>query len=154
MLFHQENISNLGFIQIQTYPILWHKMWAYCSCTGIDGESVAFFLFQIDLLHSTEIEHVMYLAFAKYKQYFTRGIEHYVEKIFTRLHFHDSFLIYLLLSPLNKGHSLFYGWMVIECEFPLTRYTAISRKVVGKKMCMRQSRKVIWDMSNNLFLTL
>ena len=32
-------------------------------------------------------------------------------------------------------------------------YTAISRKVVGKKMCTRQSRKVIWDMINTLFLT-
>ena len=31
-------------------------------------------------------------------------------------------------------------------------YTAISRKVVGK-MCTRQSRKVIWDMFNTLFLT-
>ena len=31
--------------------------------------------------------------------------------------------------------------------------TAISRKVVGK-MCTRQSRKVIWDMINTLFLTL
>ena len=30
-------------------------------------------------------------------------------------------------------------------------YTAISRKVVGK-MCTRQSRKVIWDMINTLFL--
>ena len=32
-------------------------------------------------------------------------------------------------------------------------YTAISGKVVGK-MCTRQSRKVIWDMRNTLFLTL
>ena len=31
-------------------------------------------------------------------------------------------------------------------------YTAISRKVVGK-MCTRQSRKVMWDMINTLFLT-
>ena len=31
-------------------------------------------------------------------------------------------------------------------------YTAISRTVVGK-MCTRQSRKVIWDMINTLFLT-
>ena len=31
--------------------------------------------------------------------------------------------------------------------------TAISRKVIGK-MCTRQSRKVIWDMFNTLFLTL
>ena len=31
-------------------------------------------------------------------------------------------------------------------------YTAISRKVVGK-MCTRQSRKVLWDMINTLFLT-
>ena len=34
----------------------------------------------------------------------------------------------------------------------LDLFTAISRKVVGK-MCTRQSRKVIWDMINNLFLT-
>ena len=33
----------------------------------------------------------------------------------------------------------------------LAVYTAISRKVVGK-MCTRQSRKVIWDMFNTLFL--
>ena len=33
------------------------------------------------------------------------------------------------------------------------RYTAISRKFVGKKMCTQQSRKVIWDMINTLFLT-
>ena len=32
------------------------------------------------------------------------------------------------------------------------RYTAISRKVVGKNV-QRQSRKVIWDMINTLFLT-
>ena len=32
------------------------------------------------------------------------------------------------------------------------QYTAISRKVVGK-MCTRQSRKVIWDIINTLFLT-
>ena len=31
-------------------------------------------------------------------------------------------------------------------------YTAISRKVVGQ-MCTRQSRKAIWDMINELFLT-
>ena len=30
--------------------------------------------------------------------------------------------------------------------------TAISRTVVGK-MCKRQSRKMIWDMINTLFLT-
>ena len=63
---------------------------------GLMGESVAFFMFQIDLLHSTGTEHIMYLASVKYKQYLTQGIEHYVEKIFTSLHFHDSFLIYLL----------------------------------------------------------
>ena len=35
-----------------------------------------------------------------------------------------------------------------------TRYTATgSRKVVGK-MCTRQSREVVWDMFNTLFLTL
>ena len=32
-------------------------------------------------------------------------------------------------------------------------YTAISRKVVGKKMCTRPSGKVIWDMINTPFLT-
>ena len=32
------------------------------------------------------------------------------------------------------------------------RYIAILRKVVGK-MCTRQSRKVIWDVINTLFLT-
>ena len=35
----------------------------------------------------------------------------------------------------------------------LFSYTAISRKVVGK-ICTRQSRKVIWDMINTLFLAL
>ena len=35
-----------------------------------------------------------------------------------------------------------------------TKYTATgSRKVVGK-MCTRQSREVVWDMFNTLFLTL
>ena len=48
---------------------------------GLMGESVAFFLFQFDLLHSTGTEHIMYLEFVKYKQYLTRGIEHYVEKM-------------------------------------------------------------------------
>jgi len=123
MLFHRENLNNLGFIQIQTYSILWHKMWAYCSCKGIDGGECGIFPVSDWPLHSTGTEHIMYLAFVKYKQYLTQGIEHYVEKIFTSLHFHDSFLIYLLLKcPLNKGHSLFYCWMVIECELPLTRY--------------------------------
>ena len=37
--------------------------------------------------------------------------------------------------------------------FAFNSYTAISRKVVGKK-CTRQSRKVLWDMINTLFLTL
>ena len=32
-------------------------------------------------------------------------------------------------------------------------YTAISRKVV-RGLCTRQSRRVIWDMINSLFLTL
>ena len=32
-------------------------------------------------------------------------------------------------------------------------YTAISRKVMSEKMCTRQPRKVIWDMTNTLFLT-
>ena len=41
-------------------------------------ESVAFFMFQIDLLRSTGTEHIMYLAFVKYKQYLMQGIEHYV----------------------------------------------------------------------------
>ena len=45
------------------------------------GESVAFFLFQIDLLHSTGTGHIMYLAFVKYKQYLTRGIEHCEERM-------------------------------------------------------------------------
>ena len=41
------------------------------------GESVAFFMFQIDILHSTGTEHIMYLASVKYKQYLMQGIEHY-----------------------------------------------------------------------------
>ena len=73
------------------------------------GEGVAFFLFQIDFLYSTWSEDIMYLAFVKYKQYSMRGIEHYVLKILTNLFFHDSFLIYLLNSPLNKGPFIFYG---------------------------------------------
>ena len=124
VFFHQENLNNLGFIQIQTYSILWHKMWAYCSRTGIEGGECGIFpVLDWPFAQHTGTEHIMYLALVKYKQYLTRGIEHNVERIFTSLHFHDSFLIYLLLkSPLNKGHSLFYGWMVIECELPLTRY--------------------------------
>ena len=39
------------------------------------GEGVAFFLFQIDVLHSTRTEHIMYLVIVKYKQYLTREIE-------------------------------------------------------------------------------
>ena len=39
------------------------------------------------------------------------------------------------------------------CWSILVWYTAISRKVVGK-MYTRQSRKVIWDIINTLFLTL
>ena len=70
------------------------------------GEGVAFFLFQIDVLYSTGTDHIMYLAFVKYKQYLTRGIEHYVKKILTNLNFHDPFLIHLLQSPLDEGHSL------------------------------------------------
>ena len=103
MLFHQENLNNLGFIQIQTYSILWHKMWAYCSCKGIDGGECGIFPVLDWPLHSTGTEQIMYLAFVKYKQYLTQGIEHYVKKIFTSLHFHDSFLIYLLYSSLNEG---------------------------------------------------
>ena len=70
------------------------------------GEGVAFFLFQIDVLHSTGTDRIMYLAFVKYKQYFMWGIEHYVKKVLTNLNFHDPFLIHLLQSPLDKDHSL------------------------------------------------
>ena len=42
---------------------------------------------------------------------------------------------------------------VIFAKLVQPRRTTISRKVVGK-MCTRQSRKVIWDMINILFLTL
>ena len=38
-------------------------------------------------------------------------------------------------------------------ELKVQAYTAISRKVV-EKMCTPQSRKVIWDTINTLFLTL
>ena len=97
MLFHQENLNNLGFIQIYTHIRYYDiKCGLIAHAQGLMGESVAFFMFQIDLLHSTGTEHIMYLAFVKYKQYLTQGIEHYVEKIFSSPHFHDSFLIYLL----------------------------------------------------------
>ena len=43
-------------------------------------------------------------------------------------------------------------WVKTLCSIH-QKNTAISRKVVGK-MCTRQSRKVIWDMINILFLTL
>ena len=36
---------------------------------GLMGEGLAFFLFQIDVLHSTGTDRIMYLAFVKYKQY-------------------------------------------------------------------------------------
>ena len=39
-------------------------------------------------------------------------------------------------------------------EITTLSYTAISRKVVGKKMYTQESPKVIWDMINTLFLTL
>ena len=48
---------------------------------GLMGDDVAFFLFQIDVLHSTGTDRIMYLAFVKYKQYLMRGIEHYVENL-------------------------------------------------------------------------
>ena len=97
MLFHQENLNNLGFIQMHTHIRYYDiKCGLIAHAQGLIGESVAFFMFQIDLLHRTGTEHIMYLASVKYKQFLTQGIEHYVEKIFTSLHFHDSFLIYLL----------------------------------------------------------
>ena len=43
-------------------------------------------------------------------------------------------------------------WSILFTVVNSTLYTAILRKVVGK-MCTRQSRKVIWDMINTLFLT-
>ena len=46
------------------------------------------------------------------------------------------------LSPEREGNSGEH----------IPRYTAISREVV-RKMCTRQSRKVIWDMRNTLFPT-
>ena len=42
-------------------------------------------------------------------------------------------------------------WLIRMLSF---MNTAISRKVVGKKMCTRQSWKIIWDMINTLFLSL
>ena len=45
-------------------------------------------------------------------------------------------------------------WAIIRgpSREAIISYTAISKKLVGK-MCTRQSRKVIWDMINILFLT-
>ena len=53
--FSSENLNNLGFIQIQTYLILWHVMCAYCSCTGIDGGECGIF----PVSQSTGTEHIM-----------------------------------------------------------------------------------------------
>ena len=49
----------------------------------------------------------------------------------------------------------YWSHLIAACRVnrfdPQTKpYTAISRKVVGKKMCTRQSRKVKWDMNNTL----
>ena len=49
----------------------------------------------------------------------------------------------------------YWSHLVASCRVnrfdPQTKpYTAISRKVVEKKMCTRQSRKVKWDMNNTL----
>ena len=35
-----------------------------------------------------------------------------------------------------------------------TIYIQLFRERLSEKLCMRQSQKVIWDMINNLFLTL
>jgi len=51
-------------------------------------------------------------------------------------------MIFISRCHLNQRHAYLI----------LVPHTAISRKVVGK-MCTRQSRKVIWDMINTLFLT-
>ena len=69
MFFHQENLNNLGlfkYTHIRYYDI---KCGLIAHAQGLMGESVAyFFMFQIDLLHSTGTEHIMYLASVKYKQ--------------------------------------------------------------------------------------
>ena len=70
MLFHQENLNNLGlfkYTHIRYYDI---KCGLIAHVQGLMGESVAFFMFQIDLLR-TGTEHIMYLASVKYKQYLT-----------------------------------------------------------------------------------
>ena len=67
-----------------------------------------------------------------------------------------SFLFLIVLS-FRFGGQFLYGNSVSPYCFPLPivllyMYTAISRTVVGK-MWTRQSRKVIWNMINTLFLT-
>ena len=57
------------------------------------------------------------------------------------------------LFPKPHSISVYSRYPIILLQTLLNVYTAISRKVV-EKMCTRQSRKVIWDMINTLFLTL
>ena len=56
------------------------------------------------------------------------------------------------IKKLNTKHKMSEVLTVTCVDLFTCLFTAISRKVVGK-MCTRQSRKVIWDMINNLFLT-
>ena len=53
----------------------------------------------------------------------------------------------------RKFRQAYCAYCVLSRNVYPLHYTAIWRKVVGKKMCTRQPRKVIWDMINTLFLT-
>ena len=60
--FHRENLRLFKYKHIRHYDI---KCGIIAHAQGLMGEGVAFFLFQIDLLHSTGTEHIMYLAICK-----------------------------------------------------------------------------------------
>ena len=63
-----------------------------------------------------------------------------------------NFLLFLSLQTIKKFLWVYATAIHICCKGIHPKYTAISRKVVGK-MCTRQSRKVLWDMIDTLFLT-
>ena len=69
-----------------------------------------------------------------------------------------SFYLIAILAHCVKSHSLqernvLWNVLFVDHHVKKILYTAISRKVVGKNVCTLQSRKVIWDMINTLFLT-
>ena len=76
---------------------------------------------------------------------FTRTIKKHFPPLGTKLHFW-----YMCMCCFVKQHGQLVKWLQTKNNNNIQLF----RERLSEKMCTRQSRKVIWDMINTLFLTL